>query len=722
VEVIYDPSLATNTPVFTSDFTNAVIVVGNTTSNFWLKGFVDDDNATVQVDVLDGADPSVTNSSAKAAVRGTNWWTVLPIGDGTNLITVTAFNSGSVSTNYTLTAIRDTNIVLEITSPSPNIAVNSSNVTIVGTASLSFSNKAITINGQTASTLIGPSDITFSNSVPLLLDVEENLITVESQGQGGNAIGSTLVIYGYEILRSDTAFRFLNDHMASDCWYAHHYTNSHVYVQEGGDDTLAAVPSHTVTTHAFSDSFNLYGSLIDFYDFTMEHEDDPRTWGAIWGYETYRAWVDGVNLDGGEDWFFDCPTNVVCDCEQEPYCEGEDTSNCCINATEALSDDYTFNSEYTFIKRWPIDEEQQVIMYFPDLWYYHINSCEPGAPFEDIDPGKVTFWGQTGFWYSVETPWPGVEATNHVAFLVKIRTNTRYTLRESDFTWPSFTYTCSDDTFHGNSQAAWTEIGASRLFSFLGLANDIRSVKITRTDPDISVLCTGCTMQLYAETDPKGRTITWSETSDFATITQGGLLTIPADAPRHTFTVRASDSAVPEVFDEVEISVFVPPPNVEHINTRYGRASPAERNLAIAFPAAFNQVRRIPDEARAMQRRLWPDTDPDPDVNPPEWEDGAIGNAFVHAYSSCLAAQRIGNVLANLFWDAHEEYTLNPCPQASMDLFNNRVGRQLGCSGRDCLARVIDAMNAGFLRWQRTLPPPDCAEFDSKVDVPIVIP
>ncbi len=123
VTVVYDPTLATNTPNFTLDVTNTVTVGSNATT-IAVSGGIDDSNATIQITVLDALDTTITNVNISAAVNGTNWWANVPVVAGSNIVIITAQNSGSAPATNGFAMIQNPNVFLEITGPTADTAVN----------------------------------------------------------------------------------------------------------------------------------------------------------------------------------------------------------------------------------------------------------------------------------------------------------------------------------------------------------------------------------------------------------------------------------------------------------------------------------------------------------------------------------------------------------------------------------------------------------------------
>lgn len=79
------------------------------------------------------------------------------------------------------------------------------------------------------------------------------------------------------------------------------------------------------------------------------------------------------------------------------------------------------------------------------------------------------------------------------------------------------------------------------------------------------------------------------------------------------------------------------------------------------------------------------------------------GDAFRHAYWNALATKNIGSAMTKLLTDAHEDkepgYTYEG-KEKDMDLFNNKVGRDIASNSLNNLAQNIqNALNSGKLRY-----------------------
>lgn len=426
VWIIYDPTLATEVPVLSVDAPDT-LVFGSTTTSFALTGTIDDDNATVVIDVLDALDNTVTNASVTAAVHGTNWWAELPVLPGSNIVVVTAKNAGSMPVTQSITTIQDPNVFLQITSPLAGSDVNTNNVLVVGLVSANFDG-GVLVNGHIASTSSGPDGISFSASVPID-NADANIIEVQASGSSGASATVRQIVYGYAIVN----YRFhRRDHGQdeTDNWFAHHYPDQYQYrwYEDYAEEWSATNPkiSWTWTQRRYGFS----GTVIDGWDYSGDFTWDWAR-GFPWddlGLAANNNNFHGVNLDAGrfEGVFHDCPHGDYCQCQQ-PYCEGQDTSSCCIDTDNTASYNLNREGEFTFIKHWPTDEEQMVILHF-DYFYYWI--AKPWLFCCGDDPSQVRLWGQQGILLDADK--------GRIGFVVKIKTNTRYTIHNTDFTHPGF--------------------------------------------------------------------------------------------------------------------------------------------------------------------------------------------------------------------------------------------------------------------------------------------
>ena len=459
VWLIYDPTSATNLPVFTVDVTNT-IVVGSNATTIAVSGGIDNDNATIQIDVLDAMDNTITNSTVNAAVHGTNWWGEVPIVPGSNIVVVSARNSGSIAATNSFTIIQNTSVFLEIDSPVAGTDVNATNVTVTGFASTNFTG-TITVNGQTASTTSGSGGITFSATVSLN-NIDANVIEAQAIDTDGSAATAREVVYGYEVVQY---WENLPDDwrdVDTSCWFVQNYPHSHPYRGEGASELYWSGPGNQFLNPLNYDTdYSLDGDCLaspNCNNHQMSFTWDPNGWSMDGlGWYQSEVWSDGHHLDAGYyQEFSNCPTNVDC--------AGSQISGCCVDAQEHSLGGGHWQGALTFIKHWPVDEEQTVILHFDNMLYYL-----PPFPFDtwDSDPNQITFWGQPGLIYSTNDY--GWYVTTNIGFVVKIKTNTRYTITENDFTYPTITATSVEQW--PNAQSTSTAQNSVHILYFAGIGN-----------------------------------------------------------------------------------------------------------------------------------------------------------------------------------------------------------------------------------------------------------
>jgi hypothetical protein len=465
VWVIYDATLATNVPIFTVDVTNTVVVGSNATT-IAVSGTIDDDNATVQIAVVDATDPTITNVVVSAAVHGTNWWGEVPVLPGSNIVVIAAQNVASLPATNGFVAVQDPNVLLEIASPGANTAINFSNVTVVGRASTNFDG-TITINGTVALTSSDIGGITFSNTVPIN-NIDANMIEVNATSSDGSSATTRQIVYGYEIVgyRYHRYDRGQDDN--ADCWFAHHYPDQYTYRWYVDYAEQWSAPASEISWTWSQHSYGLFGAVIGGWDYSGAYSWNWAA-GLPWDYLQHGIGEErfqGVHLNAAvwNGFKLDCPHDHDCDCQNQPYCEGEDTSDCCIDTSFVSSWSPNRQGEVAFIKHWPVDEEQTVMLHFDSLEYWAdwaMNWCCGD------DPSQITLWGQQGFLYD--------ENTGSIGFLVKIRTNTRYTLRDTDFITPMANPNGSDH--FPNSQSTRYQHNSGHILYFDSFANTIVKVK-----------------------------------------------------------------------------------------------------------------------------------------------------------------------------------------------------------------------------------------------------
>ena len=103
----------------------------------------------------------------------------------------------------------------------------------------------------------------------------------------------------------------------------------------------------------------------------------------------------------------------------------------------------------------------------------------------------------------------------------------------------------------------------------------------------------------------------------------------------------------------------------------YDKLTEAEKNFIKKYPLVAVGFFEDSEKATAEARRRYPRS-----------QSGGAGDAFRHALWSALMTRRAGVRLAKKFGDAHEDFPANSASDRAMDLYNNRVGREVGAQGR----------------------------------------
>ncbi len=667
---IYDPSLATNVPAFTVDVIDTITVASNTTS-IAVSGWIDDDNATITIDVLDATDNTITNATISAAMHGTNWWGEVPVLPGSNIVVITAQNSGSLPATNTFTAIQDANVWLEITSPAAGTSVNATNVTVTGLASANF-DSAITVNGQTASTSVSSEGISFSATIPIN-NVDANIIEVRATGSDGSSASQRQIVYGYEMVAGQYYFEEKQGHADPSCWYLYSFPDSHPWFDHLIWDERWAAPGRADHSTGFSREWNVYGGLIssDDYDesgiwaswtngWPAAAYSLPMSWFGTWRGDEFTV---GKHVSANDDDFRDCP--------YQDGCGGYADRDCCLDTSEHY---YVFDSNddsQTFVKHWPVDEEQTVILHFHGMTYW--TGSPTGEPSDfAAQASQITLWGQTGFVYAVTAPNRPVD----VGFLVKIKTNTRYTLRRSDFTYPSY-------TLSGLRVPAYNWSNPQTTFSWADSGHMLEAGSLANCYLDIwgrSFTCPGTNVAFKLNVTPAGTKVKWeivagSDTSGNASVDENTGVIRPGPNPG-SFTVKASRLDDPNCSDTQLITVLETTQSSGPSYNSTNRGFPGNKftddeiqkmnDFGIALNTDYALI--AGNAAVAAKARFWRGN---------ENADGNIGNAFQHAFWNWMQAKHYGIEHAKALTDAHENYVGNRCEDKSMDLSNNKIGIDL---------------------------------------------
>jgi hypothetical protein len=93
---------------------------------------------------------------------------------------------------------------------------------------------------------------------------------------------------------------------------------------------------------------------------------------------------------------------------------------------------------------------------------------------------------------------------------------------------------------------------------------------------------------------------------------------------------------------------------------------------AMLHPWTVWTAKKLGEEARSLTQRLFPD-----DPLHPGRRRNDEADAFRHAYWNYRMTQTFGPERARAFANAHEISTPNPIGERQMDLYNNKIGRDL---------------------------------------------
>lgn len=137
---------------------------------------------------------------------------------------------------------------------------------------------------------------------------------------------------------------------------------------------------------------------------------------------------------------------------------------CCINTVEVTTDREQCEHAISFIKHWPTDEEQTVILHVEQFYFWGPQAYS----WRGQDVTRVKLWGETGLIHSVDEG--RSFCPTNIGFVVKIRTNTRYTITENDFTFPA--YSGSSSYKHPNPQSTVVNQYSAHMLQYWGIANE----------------------------------------------------------------------------------------------------------------------------------------------------------------------------------------------------------------------------------------------------------
>jgi hypothetical protein len=230
-------------------------------------------------------------------------------------------------------------------------------------------------------------------------------------------------------------------------------------------------------------------------------------------------------------------------------------------------------------------------------------------------------------------------------------------------------------------------------------------VRMTADNPDIDVLCKGCSLTLNAEVCPSGRPLHWyiayDDTGGASIAPSSGTsttLSVPETAANGHVVITVVDLLPDGRFncsDTRSVRVWGPqgfPPR--RTSGPFAGKTEAEVDWIYNHPWCAAKIVNVEAVAFAERNRLFPD--------PACANEPNVGNAFLHAYLMCLVAQSCDTQTAAELGDAHEAYSPgNDCRAgaALMDFHNNQIGIQAAALGGDCSQHVLDALRNGQGRW-----------------------
>ena len=389
------PSLTVTLP---GTSTNDTLAIYGDHPSLYFRGSTDDETAHVIVySIVD----SVTNGPWPAVVSGTQVWCNAALQPGTNSLIIMATDAATNTTAITYTVVRDTNFQFTITYPAHHQVINSPSSMVYGIASPMFLNATITING--VSTIIEDhgSNIMFSTTskVPLSPDRTE---LIGQAVLNGNTYYTDPTPVGYEVTRYHAEYVWRNyDYWSDGCFVGEGNTTFHI-TTSWLPTTKRLVETTDVQTDYCSSS--CHSPIVSC--------DDPHQWEI----DYYRP-VPNFLVEIGHFYL---------------HLESHSSSY-----TDILDWDYRATQlDYRFVKRWPTQELQTVILQFPHMNYTRIPYNSP------LDPSLITYRGQTGFWYN-----------GNVSFIVPIETEVEYSVVETDFTWPPFNWHAQNAIWKGRHLA-----------------------------------------------------------------------------------------------------------------------------------------------------------------------------------------------------------------------------------------------------------------------------
>ncbi len=398
LEVIQDTTGDTTAPSIALELPTDYVVNAGVTNwldqttvgaaeDLYAKGGTDDETADIRLVVV-GADQ--TNGPFSAVVTETQVWGTVRLFPGTNTLTALASDAAGNTSTGIYTVIRDTNFFFEITYPSAYQVMNSPSTLVYGVASPQFSNAMITINGVATEITDQGSNVAFATTtaVPLAVGLTELLGEAQLSGRSYHCDPPPA---GYEI----PDWRWNERGQWEEQW--HHDCSGYA----GPSDQLYSDNWHVSAEWDADSRLEWHHTDQDSYDRFVYCNDDV----VEYPYNVSTSTV--YSVESPPTWLWFGPLS-------EDYA-GQDEWG----ATWSGASTEEQSSELGFVKQGPSQETQLVVFQFPGLHMVSWNFSP------QVNPSEITYRGQTGFWFN-----------GNVSFVVPVRTRVRYTISESDFTWP----------------------------------------------------------------------------------------------------------------------------------------------------------------------------------------------------------------------------------------------------------------------------------------------
>lgn len=361
------------------------------------SGVVDD--PTAQVFVYSISDSEI-DGPWEAVVTDTQVWAMAHVRPGTNLIMAIASDAAGNTSTSACHVVRDTNFYLRISYLPPYQVMNVASTTVHGVASPMFSNATITVNGVMCNvgSQGGPTSFSTIEKVPLQRGRSKLIVQADI---GGNSYYADTTVVGYTVLSSD-------DRTKGE------YRSCFIRMISPG-----------------------YCSRNEFY----EESESRYQWDSEYKtFDTFKA-VDSNSFHSCAAEVEPCapldPEQTVCWPAPDPYYAshfqetppfynhinmGRHTEEI---VTVETSSDYRWtrkqdhaDSELRFKYYSPTPDPQYIVIHFPSLY---MNDVAVTSAYPNI-----MLNGRQGFMRD-----------GKVSFIMHVLPDQEYTIRPSDFSWPS---------------------------------------------------------------------------------------------------------------------------------------------------------------------------------------------------------------------------------------------------------------------------------------------